>query len=106
MRRYTGTHKICFQRPHRSHLLEQLLKVFPGEFRIGPERLLVHDAAQSDLLERFHRLNCERTRIAETRDAGASRFNHATRGARSEGTRLNSSHRCISYAVLCLKKKK
>src|SRR5437762_11634692 len=25
---------------------------------------------------------------------------------RSEGTRLNSSHRCISYAVFCLKKKK
>src|SRR5437879_10329900 len=25
--------------------------------------------------------------------------------ARSEGTRLNSSHRCISYAVFCLKKK-
>src|SRR5437879_9098364 len=24
---------------------------------------------------------------------------------RSEGTRLNSSHRCISYAVFCLKKK-
>src|SRR6202011_4954021 len=27
-------------------------------------------------------------------------------GDRSEGTRLNSSHRCISYAVFCLKKKK
>src|SRR5437879_10519315 len=26
--------------------------------------------------------------------------------SRSEGTRLNSSHRCISYAVFCLKKKK
>src|SRR5436189_6155011 len=25
---------------------------------------------------------------------------------RSESTRLNSSHRCISYAVFCLKKKK
>src|SRR5437762_7908725 len=25
--------------------------------------------------------------------------------ARSEETRLNSSHRCISYAVFCLKKK-
>src|SRR5690348_17782475 len=27
-------------------------------------------------------------------------------GARSEGTRLNSSHPSISYAVFCLKKKK
>src|SRR5437763_8702827 len=26
------------------------------------------------------------------------------RSARSEGTRLNSSHRCISYAVFCLNK--
>src|SRR5437764_10941563 len=26
--------------------------------------------------------------------------------SRSESTRLNSSHRCISYAVFCLKKKK
>src|SRR5206468_12082793 len=29
-----------------------------------------------------------------------------TPGARSEGTRLNSSHDQISYAVFCLKKKK
>src|SRR5436189_2830192 len=28
------------------------------------------------------------------------------RRSRSESTRLNSSHRCISYAVFCLKKKK
>ena len=28
------------------------------------------------------------------------------RHVRSESTRLNSSHLCISYAVFCLKKKK
>src|SRR5437879_10077571 len=28
------------------------------------------------------------------------------RGADRKSTRLNSSHRCISYAVFCLKKKK
>src|SRR5437764_2988900 len=28
------------------------------------------------------------------------------RAVRSEETRLNSSHRCISYAVFCLKKKR
>src|SRR5437764_6521940 len=35
--------------------------------------------------------------------------NAATRGLRRrdrKSTRLNSSHRCISYAVFCLKKKK
>src|SRR5437763_16791952 len=30
----------------------------------------------------------------------------AGRGADRKSTRLNSSHRCISYAVFCLKKKK
>src|SRR6266446_615984 len=47
--------------------------------------------------------------------AAARDLNHAgkpwdtagdARGARSEGTRLNSSHLVISYAVFCLKKKK
>src|SRR5215510_15187341 len=31
---------------------------------------------------------------------------HSTSQSRSEGTRLNSSHVAISYAVFCLKKKK
>src|SRR5437763_12080354 len=33
------------------------------------------------------------------------RIHHRMRGDR-KSTRLNSSHRCISYAVFCLKKKK
>src|SRR5437762_5904078 len=33
-------------------------------------------------------------------------FAEAMEILRSESTRLNSSHRCISYAVFCLKKKK
>src|SRR5437762_4833561 len=31
-------------------------------------------------------------------------FDDVSVGIRSESTRLNSSHRCISYAVFCLKK--
>src|SRR5437762_11281211 len=31
---------------------------------------------------------------------------HEKRGEDRKSTRLNSSHRCISYAVFCLKKKK
>src|SRR5437762_11110617 len=38
------------------------------------------------------------------RDGDASRFVETYRDRKS--TRLNSSHRCISYAVFCLKKKK
>src|SRR5437762_9620516 len=40
-------------------------------------------------------------------DQGA-RHSHGLGGARGDrkSTRLNSSHRCISYAVFCLKKKK
>src|SRR5437879_7563420 len=34
------------------------------------------------------------------------RLNHSiVRGENRKSTRLNSSHRCISYAVFCLKKK-
>src|SRR5437879_9900192 len=33
-------------------------------------------------------------------------FLGAARGEDRKSTRLNSSHRCISYAVFCLKKKK
>src|SRR5437763_11210036 len=38
---------------------------------------------------------------------GALRFCHDCGGTEDrKSTRLNSSHRCISYAVFCLKKKK
>src|SRR5437763_3861381 len=41
------------------------------------------------------------------RDAMAGRGQAiASRGRDRKSTRLNSSHRCISYAVFCLKKKK
>src|SRR5437879_10647416 len=43
--------------------------------------------------------------VAELADAHGSGPCGATRGDR-KSTRLNSSHRCISYAVFCLKKKK
>src|SRR5437762_7860058 len=43
----------------------------------------------------------ERTRIKEYRNAVES----AAAGKDRKSTRLNSSHRCISYAVFCLKKK-
>src|SRR5437762_5740361 len=51
-------------------------------------------------------------RLAERqRGSGSSQTGHATAGrvdaqGRSEEHTLNSSHRCISYAVFCLKKKK
>src|SRR5437762_7054602 len=44
-----------------------------------------------------------RSRGATIRIAPTSRL---SRGADRKSTRLNSSHRCISYAVFCLKKKK
>src|SRR5207248_11663598 len=39
-------------------------------------------------------------------DRGRSRRRHCKSNSRSKSTRLNSSHRTISYAVFCLKKKK
>src|SRR5438094_7811877 len=49
--------------------------------------------------------------LAQDRAPGARREGHprprqAVVRGRSEDTRLNSSHRTISYAVFCLKKKK
>src|SRR5947207_5042810 len=44
-------------------------------------------------------------RVLEQRAAARSDVAEAG-GGRSEGTRLNSSHTVISYAVFCLKKKK
>src|SRR5437762_13227916 len=46
------------------------------------------------------RLECASRPVADRLDS--------TRGTRPDrkSTRLNSSHRCISYAVFCLKKKK
>src|SRR5437763_11265886 len=52
-------------------------------------------------------------RRAQARDEVAQRFDRLLRAAQAlegevdrKSTRLNSSHRCISYAVFCLKKKK
>src|SRR5436189_4069647 len=51
----------------------------------------------------------ERPRGADARDrtdAPAGRgLHHGVAHADRKSTRLNSSHRCISYAVFCLKKK-
>src|SRR5437763_2502738 len=49
-----------------------------------------------------------RTRASERLLRNRHRHESARRpsGADRKSTRLNSSHRCISYAVFCLKKKK
>src|SRR5437762_9815577 len=50
--------------------------------------------------------------LCRLQDGGPSRFARGRPGsiklrrADRKSTRLNSSHRCISYAVFCLKKKK
>src|SRR5437879_10012378 len=41
----------------------------------------------------------------EQRSKAVFDFNHDERFEDRKSTRLNSSHRCISYAVFCLKKK-
>src|SRR5437762_6484182 len=54
-------------------------------------------------------LNSLRARSAGHHRAAGQRTRHENaRGASPDrkSTRLNSSHRCISYAVFCLKKKK
>src|SRR5437764_7225315 len=63
--------------------------------------------------ERFRRAHLpERVFFANSDLSGLSLFEEDTRSGRCarrnrdrKSTRLNSSHRCISYAVFCLKKK-
>src|SRR5437763_4394822 len=57
--------------------------------------------------------SCLVLEAAETGDGTVPRFRHWTPTESTlyaetdrKSTRLNSSHRCISYAVFCLKKKK
>src|SRR5437879_6859794 len=42
----------------------------------------------------------------QVQEARVARVQHAEAVLDRKSTRLNSSHRCISYAVFCLKKKK
>src|SRR5437762_9162541 len=69
----------------------------------GPDRVgegvggaagLVLDVADHLLTFRHH-----------IRAAGGEERRRALQGVDRKSTRLNSSHRCISYAVFCLKKK-
>src|SRR5207248_9221673 len=66
--------------------------------------LSLHDALP---ISRSRSTASRRGCAASWRATRASRWSPTTTGScRSEETRLNSSHRTISYAVFCLKKKK
>src|SRR5437879_10151862 len=86
------------------HALGELLTVlFPGS------RVLMAESGEA-ALELIRRTR-PRVVILDLHLGGIQGFDFASRvAAMSAGdrksTRLNSSHRCISYAVFCLKKKK
>src|SRR5207248_3754999 len=81
-----------------------------------------HVKSENTSMSALHRpllLNCGFNRYADTRPAPATEACglarrvpppnaawSATRATDRKSTRLNSSHRTISYAVFCLKKKK
>src|SRR5437763_7615664 len=67
-----------------------------GEQKVGPAVVVVIEHGHTESL---------RSGVAET---GFLRlvFKRAVAAVDRKSTRLNSSHRCISYAVFCLKKKK
>src|SRR5437879_10123470 len=57
----------------------------------------------------YHRLGNEplsKAEIARFQQLKKASEEQAARATDRKSTRLNSSHRCISYAVFCLKKKK
>src|SRR5437762_10005244 len=53
-----------------------------------------------------HEFSSEEARAAGRKGGEASSQDRNRMAADRKSTRLNSSHRCISYAVFCLKKKK
>src|SRR5437762_4078988 len=55
---------------------------------------------------RRHTLSSCASRLAIQHSNGIPEIPLCARAADRKSTRLNSSHRCISYAVFCLKKKK
>src|SRR5437762_7221893 len=69
---------------------------------VGLREVLAHRGDETHLGEEARRVREIRRRAAERLLHLAERRFHADR----KSTRLNSSHRCISYAVFCLKKKK
>src|SRR5438094_5884136 len=79
----TEAHVARGQRPESAHRLPQLSEALTALRGIGPEHLLIVDPPSAQSGERLERR------------AGTDR----------KSTRLNSSHRTISYAVFCLKKK-
>src|SRR5437762_8595923 len=91
---------------------------FDDEFHASPNdewifgvRKMAHGFSNGDL---FHRVDPEHVEVAPTQEDQS--FNDrvwpycvkqgALKAKDRKSTRLNSSHRCISYAVFCLKKKK
>src|SRR5437762_11042382 len=69
-----------------------------------PIWITVHERAACyfDFVSRFYR---SRLPAASDEVRGGIHFEVPEIGADRKSTRLNSSHRCISYAVFCLKKK-
>src|SRR2546430_4083456 len=71
-------------------------------------RSVISQAKQIEGIEQLH-LTVVTTNIAARslyRSMGFEVYGTILQALRSEGTRLNSSHSQISYAVFCLKKKK
>src|SRR5437762_10668268 len=79
-----------------SELLSSIIEKFLDE--LMPGELGTKWAAQWKAMEPM--ITSLAAHLAECRSRGADTY-HRDR----KSTRLNSSHRCISYAVFCLKKK-
>src|SRR5437762_7253061 len=100
-----GTHRDLHSFPTRrsSDLYSPLGHGFlTGKIR-SPQELADDDWRKTN--PRFTEGNFEKNlRLVDEVEAVASEVEASPAQVRSESTRLNSSHRCISYAVFCLKK--
>src|SRR5207248_11244620 len=106
-------HDFCLRTLYFSTLLRPprpTLFPYTTLFRSG--RLLQVDALAAALGQDFMKVGTQAQRIELLQEGGAigARGDHDQAGVAGKldrkSTRLNSSHRTISYAVFCLKKKK
>src|SRR5437762_7323872 len=106
---HTGIVENAMQEACEAFLVHSILE---GEQLPGPRDIGVTDTAYllglGDVVGELRRFSLEHLRRGDIKLASSflEKMERILDALDRKSTRLNSSHRCISYAVFCLKKKK
>src|SRR5437762_8679241 len=89
----------CFRRPPSGESERRIFRINPAK-----KRTTFFGSRRNQCHARWRWEKRDRWRINNLKNVETESVRHQRKDRKS--TRLNSSHRCISYAVFCLKKKK